>query len=295
MPCRAAGCCHIVLLGRNLFQEVLSFFNGAHIRTDRHLVHRIKAQLVHGCYQLAGRNHTAELTDKSRRNDGNDPVSLQDGLDHLEDLAFVGNGTKGTAHQTLAAANTLVLIDHRSPLLIRTNGIHAAALCAGPFQMNDRVICASIGTLTALDALGLIDVASAVLKVDRTLGAYLLAGTGQAVLAVFRYLILIGGTGVAGVGNNIDQRGFIILFSNVGSIHALGHQMPTVSRTQTKTHGKPYTLAGNGTLKKYRFPMQGPITGNDGIGQFVCCLIALSGICHPGNFRENFLSNIGDK
>ena len=51
--------------------------------------------------------------------------------------------------------------------------------------MDNRIIGASIGTLTALNALALINVAPPIFKVNRTFRTYLLTRTSQTVLAVF--------------------------------------------------------------------------------------------------------------
>ena len=130
-------------------------------------------------------------------------------MNHLEDLSLICNGTKWAAYKSLTAANSLVLIDHCSPLLIRSNGIHTAALGTGTFQMHDCIVRTCICTFAAFDAFTLIDMTSAIFKRDRTLGANLFTGPCETVLAILCYLVLIGGASMAGIRNNIDQRRLI--------------------------------------------------------------------------------------
>ena len=59
--------------------------------------------------------------------------------------------------------------------------------------MDDRMVRAGLCALAAFDTFFLINAAFAVYKGDRALGAYLLTGCRQTILAVLRYPVLIGG------------------------------------------------------------------------------------------------------
>ena len=130
MPCRATGCCHIVLLFGNFLHEVLRLFDGTQICAHRHLHHTGKAQLLHRRDKFTGGGMFTKLTHKGRGNDGDHLVALEDRLDHLEYLALIHNRAERTADQALAAGYTFVLVDFGATVLIRLNGIHAAGALA---------------------------------------------------------------------------------------------------------------------------------------------------------------------
>ena len=158
--------------------------------------------------------------------------------------------------------------------------------------MNDGIVGAGLGTLAALDALALVDVRSAVLELDGTLGTDLLAGAGKAVLAVLGDLVLIGRAGMAGIGNDVDERRLIVLLRHRCRIHALGDQMAAIHGAQGQSHGQTHPLTGNGTLQKDGLPVQGTVAGDDLIGQVICGINAVARVGHAGNLGENVLSNV---
>ena len=237
----------------------------------------------------------AKLADEGRGNNGDDLVALEDGLDHLEDLALVHDGAEGAADQTLAAGHALVLVDDGTAMLIGADGVHAAGGLAGAFQMDDGMVGAGLGALAALDALVRVNMALAVDKTDGILGADLLAGGGQTVLAAFRDPVLVGGAGVAGVGDDIDQRRLIVLLGTGSGVHALGHQMTGLDGTDGKTHGKSYTLTGDGPLQEHALPVQGLVAGDDSVGQVLGVGIVTAGIGHPGHLGEDIFADIGNQ
>ena len=140
-----------------------------------------------------------------------------------------------------------------------------------------------------------VNVAFAVDKAYRALGTDLLAGGRQTVLAALRHPVLVGGADVAGIGDNVDQRRFVVLLGDGGVIHALGHQAPGLDAADGKTHGQPHPLTGNGPLKENGLPVQWLIAGNDQKGQILGFGVVLAGIGEPGNLCEYFLSNVGDE
>ena len=236
-----------------------------------------------------------ELTDKGRCHDGNNLITLENGLNDLEDLALIHNGTKGTGNQALSTGNTLVLIDHRAALIIGTDGIHTAGGGAGALQMDNGVVRTGLGALAALDAFRLINVRLAVFELDSALGADLFAGTGKAVLAVLGDLILVGGAGMAGIGNGVDQRRLIILLRNRGMIHTLGDQMAAIRRTKAQAHSKAHTLTGNGPLQKNRLTVQRAVAGNNDVGQLLCLGIVAAVISHASDLSKDLFSDIRDQ
>ena len=295
VPGGTAGGCHIGLLGRDLLQKVLCLFHSADVGTNGHLDHVGEAQLLNGGAELGNGHILAELAGKGRGGNGVDLVPLHDGADHLIDLALVYNGSKGAGHQALAAGHTLVLVDDGLAVFIGTDGIHAAGGLAGALHVDDGVVVAGLSASAALDALAGVNVALAVDKGDGISGAYLLAGGSQAVLAVLRHLVLVGGAGMAGIGNDVDEGGLVVLLGNGGLVHPLGQQAPGLDGPDRQAHGQPDTLTGNGTLQKHGFPVQGLVAGNNHIGQILSLGVVITGVGHPGHLRENLLADVCDQ
>ena len=144
-PGRAAGRGHERLLLGHLAHKILGFFNGTQVRADGDLHHIVKAQELHGWLQLFRRHVRAELAHKGRSHGGDDTVALVDGLDDLEDLAFVRDGAERTVYKAHAAGHALVVIDLRAAQLVGADGIHAAGLGAGAFHLMDGAVGAYVG------------------------------------------------------------------------------------------------------------------------------------------------------
>ena len=120
--------------------KVVGFFYGTQVCADGHFHHIVKAEHLHGGLYLFRRQFGAELVDKRRRYDGNDAVSAVDGMDKLEDLAFVRNGAKGTVYQAHATGYALVVIDLGTAVFIRADGVHAAGFGAGPLHFQNGAV-----------------------------------------------------------------------------------------------------------------------------------------------------------
>ena len=295
VPGGAAGGCHIGLLGGNLFHKVPGLLHGADVGAHSHLNEIPEAKLLNGRAELGNGYFLAKLPGKGGGGNGIDLVSLHNGANHLIDLALVHNGAKGAGNQALAAGYTFVLVDDGLAVLIGADGIHAAGGLAGPLHVDDGIVIAGLGAFAAPDALAGIDLALAVNEADGIPGTDLLAGGSQAVLAVLRHPILIGGAGMAGIGNNVDQRRLIIALGNGRLIHTLGHQASGLNGADGQAHGKPHPLTCNGSLQKYGFPMQGLIPGHDDVGQILCLGVVGTGIGHAGDLGKYLFTDVGDQ
>src|SRR5699024_8190642 len=149
-----------------------------------HLRHAGEAQALHGGGEALGGGLRAELAQEGGGHDGHHLVPPLDGVDELEDLALVHDGAEGAVHQAHAAGDALVVVDLGPAVVVGADGVHAAGLLTGALQLDDGVVLAGLGAAAALDALVLLDVALAVDVADGVLVADLLAGPGQAALAV---------------------------------------------------------------------------------------------------------------
>ena len=202
--------------------KLLCLLNGAQIRSDGHLLHRLEAQYLHSRNDLSGSHIFAELPPKSRSNDGNHLVTAADGVDKLEQLSLIHNSAEGAVHQTHTAADALVLVDLRPAVLILADGVHAAGLLTGPLKADDGLIGAGRLALSAFDALALIDLRPTMVKADGFPGAGIGAVVGQTALAGVGHLIMGVRTGVTGIFNNVDQGWFVIPFPNCRLIRGIG-------------------------------------------------------------------------
>ena len=295
MPRRAAGGGHEVLLGGNPHQEILRLLNGTHVRAHGDLHDPVEAQHLHGCGKLFRGGFLAELTDKSGSHDGGHLVALHDRADHLEDLALIHDGAEGTAHQALAAGNALVLVDHGLAVVIALDGIHAAGRHAGTLDIDDGVVWTRLGAFAAFDALIRIDLALAVDKRDRALGAYFLTGGGQTVLAELGDLVLLGRAGVAGIRDDIDEGRLVVGLGDGSLIHALGHKGAGLDGTDGQAHCQPHPLARNGPLQEDGFPVEGLVPGDDDVGQVLRLGVVAALIGHPGDLGEYLFADIGNQ
>src|SRR5699024_1986594 len=113
--------------------------------------------------------------------------------------------------------DALVVVDLGPAQLIGLDGVHAAGGGAGALDLADGPVGALVEALAALDALALGDVAVLVLvEINGVLGADVHAGVGDAALAAVRDTDLLGRAGIAGKGDDIDQRLFKILLVRGG-------------------------------------------------------------------------------
>src|SRR5699024_7221470 len=166
----------------------------------------------------------------------------------LEDLGFARDRSERAVHHPHSAGYTFVIVDERSAVLVRHNGIHAACLLAGALFLGDRIIGTDRFALAALDAFFLIDKRFPVHHGDRAPGTDLLAGMCQTALAYIADLIFILLAALARRGDDLHQRRLIIFLGNIARLHARGQMDRLVLRTEGQAHCQaeplPYDGAG---------------------------------------------------
>ena len=267
-PCGAAAGTHPVQLFRDFLQKVVGFLHCAEIRANGDLHHVSKAQRPHGGLQFGGGGLLAVLAHKSRRHAGNDLLVPPDGLNHLKDLALIRNGGKGAVDKAHTAGDALIIIDLGPAQLVRLDGIHAAGGGAGAFDLGNCPVGTLIEAFAALDAFALVNMAVLVLvQINGVAGADVHAGVGNAALAAVRNTDLLGGAGIAGVGNDVDQRlieillirGSLLNLGADGGGRAVGVQIHAQSQLDP--------CGDNGALQKYIVTVVSHLTGNQLIGE----------------------------
>ena len=225
--------------------------------------------------------------------DGHHLLPLIDGVDQLEELALVHDGAEGAVHQTHAAADALILIDLGAAQLVAGDGVHAAGLGTGTLELDDGLIGAALLAAAALDALLLIDDGLALDEGNSVLGAGVVAVVGKAALTHVGHLVVGGGTGVAGVLDDVDEGRIVIFLGDGAFLHAVAEQIVLRHRPQRQPHGKADALAHDGALQKDGFAHGGLFAGHNLIGQLLHAGVILV-ICHFGHFREHALAGVGD-
>ena len=182
-------------------------------------------------------------------------------MDQLEHLTLVHDGAEGTVDKAHTAGDALVLIDLGAAVFVLGDGIHTAGLGTGALELDDSVIGAGRLALAALDTLALIDLGAAVLEIDGILGAGALAVTGDTALTGIGDLEMGVGAGMAGIFDNIDQRGIIILFRDGALLHTVGQHRMLVHMAQRKTHSQTDALTYDGALQKDGIALLTHLTG----------------------------------
>ena len=216
-------------------------------------------------------------------------------MDQLEQLPLVHNGAEGAVHQAHAAVDALVIVDLGPAVLILADGVHAAGLLAGAEEFDDGLIGAGRLALAALDALGLVDVGLAVLKIDGPLGTGVGAVTGQAPLAGVGDLVMSVGTGVAGVFDDVDQRGIVVFLGNGAFLHTVGQQRMLRHVPQGKAHGQADPLAHNSPLQEDGLADGAYLAGHQLIGQLLQPgIIVPALVCQLRHLGEHLLAHVGD-
>ena len=100
---------------------------------------------------------------------------------------------------------------------------------------------------------------------------------------------------MAGIGDDVDQRGLIVLLGNGGVVHALGQKGPGLDGADGQAHGKPDPFTGNGALQEHGLPVQGLVAGNDEEGQILGLGLVIAVVGHPSHFGKNFFADIRDE
>ena len=293
-PGGAAAGAHEGQLLRHLRQEILGLLHGAQVRADGHLHHIVKAQDPHGGLQLGRRGGLAELAHKGGGHAGDDLGSAVHGVDDLEDLALVRDGGEGAVHQAHAAGDALVVVDLGPAQLVGADGVHAAGCGAGALNLADGVVGALVEAPAAFDALVLVNVAMLVLvQINGILGAHIHARMGQAALAAVRNPDLLGGAGIAGKGDDIDQGLLKIFVVGRGRLLDTGADGRLLaSGLQAHAKGQPHPLLDNGPLQKHVVAVAGHLSGNDGVGDHVHPLQIPALIGQAGLLCEYVAANI---
>ena len=294
-PRRAAGGGHERLLFRHHPQEFLRFLHRAQVGAHGDLLQRGEAQLLHGGLDLSRRHVVAELTPEGRRDHRHHLVALTDSVDQLEQLSLVHDGAEGAVHQAHAAADALVVVDAGVAVFILPDGVHAAGLLTGAGKLDDGLIGAGVLALAALDALALVDAGmAAAVDIDSVLGTGVLAVPRQAALAGVRHLVMGGLTAVAGVFDDVHQRGIVVLLRYGALLDAVAEQAVLRHRTQGQSHGQPDTLAHDGALQKNGRPLVAHLARHDLVGQLLHPPVIAAFISQSRYLGKHALTQIGD-
>ena len=247
-PCRAARGCHKRNLVGYMVKEINCFLCCAHVRTHCNFNDIGKAKCLHGSAQFLRCYLGAKLTDKCRCHSRINRCALLHGLNHLENLCLICNRTKRAIYQTHTARNTLIIVDFRAAVFIRTNRINTARLCTRAFLLDNRIIRANILATATFNALILVNHRTAIDNVDGILGAHFGARMRQTALTALCNHNALLRARMAGELNNVDERRLIILFDGCALLDSIRNRCICRSCAHRHTHCQAQTLADNCAL-----------------------------------------------
>ena len=271
----------------------MGLLHGAKICANGHLHHVGKAQDAHGSLQLVGGGVLSELAHEGRGHTGDDLLFFLHGADDLEDLALVGDGGEGAVDQAHAAGDALVVVDLGPAQLIGADGVHAAGGGAGTLDLADGPVGALVEALAALDALALVDVAVLVLiQIDGVLRTHIHTGVRNTALAAVGDADLLGRAGVAGKGDDVDQRLLEILLVGGGLLNVGADGRLGIRRLQAHAQRQPNPLLDDGPLQKHVMAVLGHLAGNDLVGDHVHLAQVPVSVGQTGHLGKDVAANV---
>lgn len=144
-----------------------------------------------------------------------------DGLNGLENLSLISNGSKRTVYHAHATGDTGIIIDLGPAQLVRMDCPHTTGFHTGPLQFDDSSIGADRCTAATLDTFLPVNIRPPLYNGDCLLRAYFRTGMCQAALTGVRYPDFVFRTGRAGSLDDIDQRSFIKPFCHDALLDSL--------------------------------------------------------------------------
>ena len=98
--------------------------------------------------------------------------------------------------------------------------------------------------------------------------------------------------GITGKLDHIDKRRFIILFLNNAGLHTFGDWCMLCNLSQWHPHCNAKSLTNYRSFQKNTVTISRNFTGYNLVGKLFQHLRRLAFICHPRNFRKNFVSDL---
>ena len=118
---------------------------------------------------------------------------------------------------------------------------------------------------------------------------------GQTALAHIAHPDLLWGAGVAGKGNNVDQRGLIVLLRHHAVLQMVDGRGVFIQIPQRQADGQAQPLADDGALHQNILAVTGHLARDDLMGQAskrLPIVAALKG--HPRHLGKNLAANVVD-
>ncbi len=218
-----------------LVRKLLRFRKRYHISTESRFNNGVEAELLDACNDLT-EFRIRELAGDRGSDNGIDLVlgvlfALQDHVDDVEHIGFIHDGTEGALVYTSAAGDALVVVDLCICLVgMLCDGADLTSTLAGTLEVLDRAVRTYLGTKTAVDTFGFVDVGNMVfIKGDGALLTYVFATVSKSAAANIGHLIAADGTFITRHGNDFDDIG-------IGAVAA---------------HGELYALCRDGSFLVY--------------------------------------------
>ena len=203
---RAAGAGHKALLGRNLIQIFLCFFNAGDIGADSNLYDFSEACFLKCLVNLRHSNLQTVLAYDRRCHKGDNLLALLDFTDNADDIAALVDSTEGAGVAAGTAGNTFFVVNYSLTVFTDADGTDGAGTHAGTMDFDNRTVGAHLLAASAFDTFRFIDKGTVLNNADSLFRAVIHAFVGDAVTAHIGNVISINRALVAGCGEHVDNR-----------------------------------------------------------------------------------------
>ena len=261
-PGRTAACSHKGKLLWNFFNKVFCFLNSTEVSTGCYLFYLGKAHFFEGLTKTANAT-LAKLTNKRRSHNWNNGITFIDSLNYLENLALIGNCTKGAVDQALATRYALLVINICATVLVRANSVHTACGCARTYVVMDCLVRTNLEAHATLNALLLINVCLFVYEANCLFRTNLSTRMRKTALASVGNAIHVILTGIARKLNNVNQRRLVINLRSRGFFQAVRNFLWLIHALHRHAHSHANALANNSALQEDALTVRSNITRNN--------------------------------
>ena len=265
-PGRTAACSHKGKLLWNFFDKVFCFLNGTEVSAGCYLFYLGKAHLLE-CLTKTANAALAKLTNKRRSHNWNNGVPLIDSLNYLENLALIGNCTKGAVDQTLATRYALLVINVCATMLIRANSVHTTCSCTRTYVVMNCLVRANLEAHATLNALLLINVCLFVHEANCLFRTNLSTRVRKTALASVGNAIYVVLAGIARKLDDVNQRWLIINLRSRGLFQAIRNMLWLIHILHRHAHSHANALTNNSALQEDALAVRCNITRNNLVRQ----------------------------
>ena len=261
-PGRTATCTHKWQFFWDFFDKVFCFLNSTEVSAGCYLFYLGKAHLLE-CLTKTTNATLAKLTNKRRSHNWNNGVPLIDSLNYLENLALIGNCTKGAVDQALTTRYALLVINVCATMLVRTNSVHTTSSSAWTNVVMNCLVRANLEAHATLNALLLVNVCLFVHEANCLFRTNLSTRVRKTALARIGNAIHVVLTGIARKLDDVNQRWLVINLRPRGFFQAVRNFLWLIHALHRHAHSHANALTNNSALQEDALAVRCNITRNN--------------------------------